>query len=578
MLKNKGRILQIIYCLIGVFLFGLIIVAMITDMPADSPIYSNSDIVLEAGWKDSSDNEVDIYNLTTVENANTGEWVSIYKKLPDKVLPGSSFCMQTGYIYYKIYIDGKLIYEPDIPESILYNKSFGHAWCYVPISEADAGKQIEIKFVCSYPNDKAYIRNVKLSNSGDYIVHSIHLITPELITSCIMLFIGIILILISIPIMIQSKASIEMIYLGVVSVFVALWSMSETKLIQMIFDNSRTMNILSDISLFMIPIPAIFYADMAIRNKLTRASKSIATISCCQIILSIVLHFTGIAEFRSLLPTTHFVMIVGAVYILYRVIKAIIKREMESAVIYQIFRIVGLVSFVIGTIIDIIRYYNGCTEDRGWFVRFGLIIFVMCYGAATIEKIMNEIQRKAERELITKLAYEDGLTGVGNRTAYQEYKSDIKEKIRSGENISVGIVMFDINDLKVTNDKYGHILGDKLIKQSSEIMKQAFTGDEYKIYRIGGDEFVVLYVGKDARDRLTSCLEKLQSKMDEYNEKNSHDESIPYIISIAAGLSCYNADNDSDSFEKMVTRADSRMYKNKRNMKKHNIKQEDNVG
>ena len=86
-----------------------------------------------------------------------------------------------------------------------------------------------------------------------------------------------------------------------------------------------------------------------------------------------------------------------------------------------------------------------------------------------------------------ELSYEDRLTGVGNRHAYMEYLRTLE-----GCKHSLGIVFADINGLKIANDTYGHEYGDKMIKSAARILKSMRWE---KIFRIGGDEFVVFCVG-----------------------------------------------------------------------------------
>lgn len=572
MLRDKFKIIQIIYFILVVIVFGILIIAAAKDS-SEYPINPKHelDISLENGWVDEASKPVDLHKLTDVSNANTGEWVSIYHMLPETIPAGSSFCMQTGYIYYKVYLDGELLYEPDVPESCLYNASLGHAWCFVPISELDAGKELEIRFTCSYPDEKAYIQKTFIGSGNTYLTKQLKDNGISLMTSILLLFLGIIYIIISIPIALQSKSIYEMVYLGLLSIFVAAWSMSETRLVQLLLDNSRTMNLLSDITLMMISIPSVLYADMAIKNRLTKPAKMIATISICQIFVSVLLHIFNIAEFRSMLFSTHIVMLIGAAYILYRVTRAIIKKELESAFIYQIFRIVGLVSFVFCTVVDLYRYYNSISGDRAMFVRIGLLIFATCYGIASMEKLMRAIKSSAESAFITKLAYQDGLTGAGNRTAYQEYLENIQERLSKKDPISVGMVMFDINNLKTVNDETGHLTGDQLIKICATLIKESFCDETSRVYRIGGDEFAVLEVGDISSQTIQDKIHKFVEHIDDFNKENDLNKQFPFTISVACGMACYKENHKNDTLEGMIERADARMYQNKQAIKNREL-------
>ena len=101
--------------------------------------------------------------------------------------------------------------------------------------------------------------------------------------------------------------------------------------------------------------------------------------------------------------------------------------------------------------------------------------------------VIDDIQKRKNVVKLYELSYEDRLTGVGNRHAYMEYLRTLE-----GCKHSLGIVFADINGLKIANDTYGHEYGDKMIKSAARILKSMRWE---KIFRIGGDEFVVFCVG-----------------------------------------------------------------------------------
>lgn len=91
-------------------------------------------------------------------------------------------------------------------------------------------------------------------------------------------------------------------------------------------------------------------------------------------------------------------------------------------------------------------------------------------------------------DTLHKLSYGDGLTGLKNRNSY----SGTIAQLRAQPPTTLGVVYVDINGLKLVNDKFGHTLGDQFILSVSTAIGHLFTD---KAYRIGGDEFVVLWPG-----------------------------------------------------------------------------------
>ncbi len=160
-----------------------------------------------------------------------------------------------------------------------------------------------------------------------------------------------------------------------------------------------------------------------------------------------------------------------------------------------------------------------------------------------------------ELESANKKALRDGLTGVRNKLAYLEALRDIEVAGESKSTEGYGVVVFDINDLKMTNDTQGHEAGDELIKNACTLICTHFKHSP--VFRIGGDEFVVLLYGSDYENR-ESLIEEFNSKIDANKSKSG--------MLIACGMAVYDANID-ESYTDVFTRADKIMYERKESLK-----------
>lgn len=148
---------------------------------------------------------------------------------------------------------------------------------------------------------------------------------------------------------------------------------------------------------------------------------------------------------------------------------------------------------------------------------------------------------------LNDLSYHDQMTGLYNRSA-------LKHVFSSMDNSAVTVLVYaDINNLKETNDKYGHKAGDKLIINAVDAMTKAAGTD--KVFRMGGDEFVILLEA----DNITEVDEMLNALTETFEKEG---------VSVAIGASVRT--DPKDSLKKLLTEADQRMYINKKQMHKEN--------
>lgn len=161
---------------------------------------------------------------------------------------------------------------------------------------------------------------------------------------------------------------------------------------------------------------------------------------------------------------------------------------------------------------------------------------------------------------INALAYKDGLTGLKNRTAYNEMTAELDVKINIGYYEPFAMLSADINLLKQTNDKYGHEAGNKLIVKAAKIICDVFKHSP--VYRMGGDEFAVFLKGQDL-DNLEALILELDSRCRESILIVNGDQ-IPIII--ARGAETFNPLIDV-SVEDVYNRADMKMYEYKEQIK-----------
>ncbi|MCR4591500.1 MAG: GGDEF domain-containing protein [Lachnospiraceae bacterium] len=155
-----------------------------------------------------------------------------------------------------------------------------------------------------------------------------------------------------------------------------------------------------------------------------------------------------------------------------------------------------------------------------------------------------------------ELAKKDALTGVRNKTAYDYEVKKLEQDLADGFN-EFGLAMVDLNFLKRTNDTYGHEKGNISIRRLCMLVCEVF--EHSPVFRIGGDEFVVILKNRDFRN-IDSLIEDFNGRLTKYQEDSTLN---PWEqISAAIGYSKFDKSVDK-TVEDVFKKADKAMYDRK---------------
>ncbi|MDC7294373.1 GGDEF domain-containing protein [Butyrivibrio sp. DSM 10294] len=169
------------------------------------------------------------------------------------------------------------------------------------------------------------------------------------------------------------------------------------------------------------------------------------------------------------------------------------------------------------------------------------------------ERVRREQEYEKHLFAVENKAILDELTGVKNKHAYADTEETLNAQISANKVSPFAIAVFDINGLKQVNDTLGHQAGDEFIKSGCNIICDFFKHSP--VFRVGGDEFVVVAQGNDYNN-----IDSIMKRFEANNLKNKKRGTVV----IAAGVSRFNADT---TVSEVFSRADIEMYENKRKLK-----------
>ena len=172
----------------------------------------------------------------------------------------------------------------------------------------------------------------------------------------------------------------------------------------------------------------------------------------------------------------------------------------------------------------------------------------------TWSKLIRLVQERIQMEVYKKMAYQDVLTGLGNRTAFEERIEELEESLAAGSLVS--LAMLDLNGLKQVNDTGRHRAGDQLLRDIAGCLRRAFEGMG-ECYRIGGDEFAVLFPGTEMTN--DTCRTMVHRELARFHEETGRE------LSISGGcVSSRVEEKGKFRISGMMEQADALMYEEKR--------------
>lgn len=179
-------------------------------------------------------------------------------------------------------------------------------------------------------------------------------------------------------------------------------------------------------------------------------------------------------------------------------------------------------------------------------------------GTIRLYKAFQDItERKMVEEALQKEVIRDPLTGLFNRRFMTEFiKKEMKRSERYKHNI--GFLLIDINNFKEINDRYGHIVGDKVLQITADALQRSVRQSDV-VVRYGGDEFLIILTETNGE------VEKVKERIKEIVE-NVYIPELKNSITLSIGCSYWSPDQPR-TLEAILSEADQKMYEEKKKSK-----------
>lgn len=499
----------------------------------------------EAIYDDGSVHDIKIDDTFNYE----GETLTLKALIPASYSEGEAptLVMRSYYAYMTVRYGDRILF--DSAEEHRDGFSIGCYELNLPLGHAHTELMLEVEM--EFPIADSVVAKLEPYKIVNGVTYHEDLRSENQLKLAIMwaeFLIGIVL-LIAYVIFLRSKYAAPMqrlLPISMLALFFAAYSFASGAHIIYNVEVTTLMYWIEMVSFMLAVIPFMIYCNHATRHKHDKAICVVELIAVLNAVVQILLHFGGFVEFRKMLSMTHAVQVIGMIVCIVALI-----REWRINTKY----VASLLPVAIGGLIDLGIYFaSGHKYQDVYFYQVAALIFLGLNIWFAILEAVQLSREDAEIETYRKMAMEDAMTGCMSRGAYE-----LLAQRSSVSDFETAFIMLDVNDLKETNDTYGHDAGDRLLKSFSSCLLRTMSGHG-TVYRLGGDEFCVI-THEASEKQVNYLVDKFSQAITELNKTLPPERRI----SFACGTSRQNGRNIS--LHLLSEEADKRMYKNKRIMK-----------
>ena len=184
-----------------------------------------------------------------------------------------------------------------------------------------------------------------------------------------------------------------------------------------------------------------------------------------------------------------------------------------------------------------------------------MILITLLIASLFVLFILANRSANQEKKMLEYMSIHDPLTKLANRRAFESIYSSYLNNI-----ISLGgkgaLIFFDIDYFKQVNDGFGHAMGDRVLKEFSDISSEIFS-ENCTVSRFGGDEFIILIQKLDSRNAVEAKLDEFRRRLKELDFLVD-DMGNVFRIHFSAGI--VEVTQQGNSLDEVEKKADKALY------------------
>lgn len=378
-------------------------------------------------WIDSNGSFVSLTKLAKhIVTDNQGDKVIIlHKELLKNSFQDSYLNFKTKNLRLMVYIDDEKVYEFMPVMKYRLADGTGSVFHTVLISKEDSAKTIYLKIYPDYSDNSGYIKHMYMGGTSDYFGMIIDRKFLGFFVSSISVILGLFLLVISLLTRKKKEQSRKQADLGAFAMLVGSWLAFDTNIIQLFFGHSILLHELNYLIFIFAPYFLISYVNRALERKTKLAINISAGFTLISVVYMIISRTIGFLDFHQNIWLMDLGFLLCVILIVYMIFD---NHKNYHHVHSKTTRVMLTVSLFLSCVfIDILSYtlFKG-KNDNGFFMRIGLTTSIIMFAMESLSSLLSDLKLASQMEMVKKMAYEDKLTGIGSRTAFDEREEKIE--------------------------------------------------------------------------------------------------------------------------------------------------------
>ncbi|QSX05384.1 GGDEF domain-containing protein [Sedimentibacter sp. zth1] len=534
--KESNKLLK--YFIVGLILTIIFITYIIHVF--SHPYMNDNSVILNSNWSYSlNDNKSYAYakNLSDIKKIKANTTINLKRKY-DESIANPVLIIKSNHQYLTVSINDSVIYKSDT-----FSKNPGISLHIVPLNKKYKGSYLKISLSSPFSTYANNIENIYLCNTNTVVPKLLCLSISNLIMGIVFIVIGLIEIYLFIYTMNKQNSSRFIKFFSFFTIILGIY-LCFNQIIMSVFFNPQTVSNIKHMALYLMPllILLIFYDLVKIQKKFILYSIVGNAIFNVVALLSMI---TRILPLPSFLSFYRIILIIDFLISL-----SIFYKEYKNGnkfIIIPLFLFISLLILYFTSIINCNINVKVSLLYK-YFILYVILYCFFSYFTTFLSKFTNVNTIIQHNNTLKSIAFTDNLTNFKNRYAFEKALNNLS-KIQLGPS-KTAVFVFDLNRLKSINDHYGHSFGDKYIQLCANCIMTTFEKPEH-IFRIGGDEFVVILIETSLQEADT-LINKLYDNFDK-------ERFMTIRPSVAYGCAFYDSYLDKNLYN-TFNRADRKMY------------------